>query len=68
MDRSAYPNHTPNEEPDPRFRLDHTQLPRTLELAISEELLAQLNEQAHSQGREVDEIILDALSRLLSER
>lgn len=57
---------TPREE-DPRFRLDPWRSPRRLNLSLSPHLLSQLEALAARTGRDVEELMIEALDRKLRE-
>jgi hypothetical protein len=50
-------------EPDARFRLDQTQMPRSLEIDIPDELLAQLMQQAERCNRSLTDLIEHILAQ-----
>ena len=57
---------TPREE-DPRFRLDPWRSPRLLNLSLSPHLMSLLQALAARTGRDVEELMIEALDRKLRE-
>ena len=58
----------PQGEPDPRFRLDPARLPRRFDLTLSPELTERLQELATRSGRDLEELIIEALDRGIGPR
>ena len=48
-----------------QFKLDHTKLPRSLELTLSSQTITKLQRLADRTGRSIDEVALEILDKAL---